>query len=77
MFKFFYNIDSFPFILDWTLCKTEDDLLLAIENLSPTYKLIDLKNIHPNKISALIPKLKEKNLPITVLYMGNFFLYNT
>jgi hypothetical protein len=45
MFKFFYNIDCFPFILDWNLCKTEDDLLLIIENLSPVYKVIDLKFI--------------------------------
>jgi malic enzyme len=62
LFKFFYNIDSFPFILDWNLCKTEDDLLLAIENLAPTYKVIDLKFIDPKKVQALLPKLREKNV---------------
>jgi len=56
--------------LDWNLCKTEDDLLLAIENLAPAYRVIDLKFIDPKKIAALLPKLKEKNLPITVLYGG-------
>jgi malate dehydrogenase (oxaloacetate-decarboxylating) len=75
LFKFFYNIDAFPFILDWNLCKTDDDILLIIENLATTYKVIDLKLIHPSKIKTLIPKLKAKNLPITVLYSGTNYAY--
>jgi hypothetical protein len=51
LFKFFYNIDVFPFILDPKICLTAEDILLAIENLAPTYKVIDLKHISEERMT--------------------------
>ena len=50
LFKFFYNIDVFPFILDPKLCKSAEDILMIIENLAPVYKIIDLKFISDDRL---------------------------
>lgn len=67
-FKFFYNIDAYPLILDSKLCLNEDDILMAIENLAPVYKVIVLKHFDHKRIHALLPKLAAMNLKITVIF---------
>lgn len=50
---------------------------MAIENLAPVYKVINLVDFDDKKIQALLPKLATKKLPITILHKSrlNIVIY--
>lgn len=74
LFKLLYNIDCFPIILDPKLCTSAEDLLMALENLAPVYKVIDLRYVSQERVTQLLRMLHSKDLGITVLYSGIYII---